>query len=296
MKLDGFGLFVEDMPTMVRFYRDVLGFAITEGEDAENVYLDTVTAQVINEQAALGAAIDAGTVDEGRCGNAEWIQRLHDRDDIKHYSWANTGGTNILFNNKKVPFTNANVRRAFSLGFDRQECGDLVWGGVRLPAQGMVDPILNVGTMNYRSYAGDVIGAMYEEYTDLKGMLIQGMEELGLGSDPATLDVTIDLLGTDAQNLDLAAYLQESYKEKFGVNLSSQANEWAIYLDKLASFEKQNDADIDVLLIYGENDDPAKVATKVGELINEGKRVLAAKSRPDGIKFSETVEFTEVNE
>ena len=39
MKLDGFGLFVEDMATMVRFYRDVLGFAIAEGEDAENVYL-----------------------------------------------------------------------------------------------------------------------------------------------------------------------------------------------------------------------------------------------------------------
>ena len=28
MHLDGFGLFVEDMPRMVRFYRDVLGFAI----------------------------------------------------------------------------------------------------------------------------------------------------------------------------------------------------------------------------------------------------------------------------
>ncbi len=39
MRLDGFGLFVDDMPTMVRFYRDVLGFEITEGEDAENVYL-----------------------------------------------------------------------------------------------------------------------------------------------------------------------------------------------------------------------------------------------------------------
>ena len=35
MKLDGFGLFVDDMPTMVRFYRDVLGFEITEGENAE---------------------------------------------------------------------------------------------------------------------------------------------------------------------------------------------------------------------------------------------------------------------
>ena len=39
MKLDGIGLFVKDMATMIRFYRDVLGFAITEPEDAVNVYL-----------------------------------------------------------------------------------------------------------------------------------------------------------------------------------------------------------------------------------------------------------------
>lgn len=39
MKLDGFGLFVDDMGRMIRFYRDVLGFEIREGEDASNVYL-----------------------------------------------------------------------------------------------------------------------------------------------------------------------------------------------------------------------------------------------------------------
>ena len=39
MKLEGFGIFVEDMPRMVRFYRDVLGFEIKEAEDDTNVYL-----------------------------------------------------------------------------------------------------------------------------------------------------------------------------------------------------------------------------------------------------------------
>lgn len=39
MKLDGFGLFVNNMATMVRFYRDVLGFEIKESEDTVNVYL-----------------------------------------------------------------------------------------------------------------------------------------------------------------------------------------------------------------------------------------------------------------
>lgn len=39
MRLDGFGLFVNDMGRMIRFYRDVLGFEIKEAEDAGNVYL-----------------------------------------------------------------------------------------------------------------------------------------------------------------------------------------------------------------------------------------------------------------
>ena len=39
MKLDGFGIFVEDMSRMIRFYRDVLGFEIKEAEDTSNVYL-----------------------------------------------------------------------------------------------------------------------------------------------------------------------------------------------------------------------------------------------------------------
>jgi len=39
MTLDGFGVFVQDMGRMIRFYRDVLGFEISEAEDAVNVYL-----------------------------------------------------------------------------------------------------------------------------------------------------------------------------------------------------------------------------------------------------------------
>ncbi|MBP3416249.1 MAG: VOC family protein, partial [Spirochaetaceae bacterium] len=33
MRLDGFGLFVDDMPAIIRFYRDVIGFEITEYEN-----------------------------------------------------------------------------------------------------------------------------------------------------------------------------------------------------------------------------------------------------------------------
>lgn len=39
MKFDGIGLFVKDMPTMIKFYRDVLGFEIKEDDNTLNVYL-----------------------------------------------------------------------------------------------------------------------------------------------------------------------------------------------------------------------------------------------------------------
>lgn len=39
MRLDGFGLFVNDMAVMIRFYRDVLDFEISEDENTSNVYL-----------------------------------------------------------------------------------------------------------------------------------------------------------------------------------------------------------------------------------------------------------------
>ena len=39
MRLDGFGIMVDDMAVMVRFYRDVLGFEIREEENTSNVFL-----------------------------------------------------------------------------------------------------------------------------------------------------------------------------------------------------------------------------------------------------------------
>ena len=39
MRLDGFGIFVNDIAKMIRFYRDVLSFEIKEDENTSNVYL-----------------------------------------------------------------------------------------------------------------------------------------------------------------------------------------------------------------------------------------------------------------
>lgn len=40
MKLDGFGIFVNDLEAQINFYRDVLGFEIKETADDKNVFLE----------------------------------------------------------------------------------------------------------------------------------------------------------------------------------------------------------------------------------------------------------------
>lgn len=40
MKLDGFGIFVEDLAAMISFYREVLGFEIKESAEDKNVFLE----------------------------------------------------------------------------------------------------------------------------------------------------------------------------------------------------------------------------------------------------------------
>lgn len=39
MRLDEYGLFVEDMTKMIVFYKDVLGFQTKETKDTSNIYL-----------------------------------------------------------------------------------------------------------------------------------------------------------------------------------------------------------------------------------------------------------------
>lgn len=64
MKLDVFGLFVEDMAVMIRFYRDVLGFEIA-------LYVDTF--EQVDEE--YRKAIHAGTGSVLEPTTEPWGQR-----------------------------------------------------------------------------------------------------------------------------------------------------------------------------------------------------------------------------
>ena len=94
-------------------------------------------------------------------------------------------------------------------------------------------PTISVGETNFREAAGDTIKDMAEELAKEgktpKDLLLEGMQELGLGTDPSTLKITFSLAGTNDWYRTLGDYLQQTYLSVLGVNVEISFSEWGIF-------------------------------------------------------------------
>lgn len=71
---------------------------------------------------------------------------------------------------------------------------------------------------------------------------------------------------------------------------TSGAIGFAVYLDMLQRLEKPgNDLDVDVLLLYDGNQDPAAVTDKARQILEGGESVLAQRWIPEGLRYGRLV-------
>lgn len=74
---------------------------------------------------------------------------------------------------------------------------------------------------------------------------------------------------------------------------TGQAIGFAVYLDQLERLEADGEYDVDMLLVYGPQDDPAAVAARAGELMAGGKSVRVERTAPQRLRYRELVRFSE---
>ncbi len=90
----------------------------------------------------------------------------------------------------------------------------------------------------------------------------------------------------------LAGGCYSSLLKKFGRDL--EAVGFAVYLNELTFlYDGAKARDVDVLLLYGEGDDPAEVVRKVDELIGRGISVRAERAAPQGLRFGRLMTMEE---
>ncbi|MBE6922491.1 MAG: peptide ABC transporter substrate-binding protein [Ruminococcaceae bacterium] len=205
--------------------------------NAADVQIENVTVHILGDSSTSYTMYEAGQLDYVGTSAAEWVQKFLAREDTDYVKTYSASVNYAFYNTKDALFQNANIRRAFNMAVDRADLNEVTFGGRSNPATGWVTGAMAVGSTNYREYAGDMIQAMYDDAAannmTAKDYLLKGMEELGLGNDPLTLDITFSLAGTDEWFRTYGEYLQQTYNTALGIDLKISFSEWGIFSSNL---------------------------------------------------------------
>ncbi|MBR5970837.1 MAG: peptide ABC transporter substrate-binding protein [Lachnospiraceae bacterium] len=205
--------------------------------DADNVSIETVTIKIMGDITTAYNAFQSGEIDSVYAEALEWRETFEAQGDCFPVDYPSASMGFATFNNKDELFSNVNMRKAFTLAIDLDEMNEMCFSGMRSPAQGWVCDSMSVEETNYRDRAGNMMQAMRDDM-EAEGMtpqdvLLKGMEELGLGDDPSTLQVTMGIGGTDEWYRTLGEYLQQVWKTELGVDVTIDYNEWGIFVDNI---------------------------------------------------------------
>ncbi|MEK0219107.1 peptide ABC transporter substrate-binding protein [Bacillus proteolyticus] len=203
------------------------------------------------------------------------------------------------FNVEKEPFTNAKVRKAFSLAVDRKFIVEKLYKNNAQAAYAFVpEGAKTQGGRDFRKEKGDYVKF---DPVEAKKLLEEGMKEQGWSTLP---EVTLKFT-TDTQHKKVAEAMQEMFKKNLGVDIKLENKEWKSYIDTY----KQSDFQLAYMGWGGSNLDPsARLELYAGDgpsnyakwynkefdnLINQAKTEQDENKRFDILHKAEDIMFDE---
>ncbi|VBB05241.1 Hypothetical protein LUCI_0448 [Lucifera butyrica] len=129
------------------------------------------------------------------------------------------------FNNRKAPFDNPKVRKAFALAIDRNAITKDILKGTATPATawippGFTDPLTD---KDFREEQG----ALFQtDVAQAKKLLAEAGYPDGQGLPPITL-----IYNTNDNNKAIAEAVQEMWRKNLGVTVTIQNQEWKVFLE-----------------------------------------------------------------
>lgn len=195
--------------------------------DAGNVALDRFTDFVINDEGAQMASLENGSIDYAAVVSREYAAAFDARNDLYKLDLDLGRTVMVVFNCQDEVFANEKIRQAFSLALDRNLLIEITNGGLGTPAYGLIPGACYVGDINFRAAAPEPLKALAGSVSDLQALLIEGMEDAGLGSDPAALTVTFLYSDTSAKGRTDAEVYQQLWRDTLGVEVRLDFSESA---------------------------------------------------------------------
>ncbi|MFD3156106.1 peptide ABC transporter substrate-binding protein [Haloimpatiens sp. FM7330] len=270
--------------------------------DKDKVKLQKVSYKIISDPSAKYNSLSNGQLDMAAVSKPEWIQRFDKTgkfDIVKGYE-PSTNYT--FFNTKDKLFSNANIRKAFSLAITREDMADTIFHGIFEAGYGWCPPSLQLNGKEYRKLVNEEpLKKLKEENPDPKELLKKGLKEVGMDPDPSKVTITYLCSGTDQWFRTYAEYTQQMYKKTLGVNIKAEYVKWPVFQKR----EKELDYQIAGAAWTGDYNDPntffdmwmtgANVVTtgwsnkKYDELVKKAQNTLDEKERLKYYKEAEKI-------
>lgn len=203
--------------------------------EADAVKLTKYTSHIMEDMNAKMSSFENGSLDYINVSNIDYINKFSADSSLNSKKQSAARTFMIVFNCEDSVFSNQKIRLAFSLALDRETMAEIITGGTGTAATGLVPEECNVGSINFREAAGDVIGKLQNENPDVKALLIEGMEEAGLGSDPSALTVKFAWGATTADARTYSELIQQMWQEALGVNVELEFNDSSTHMSNINS-------------------------------------------------------------
>jgi oligopeptide transport system substrate-binding protein len=178
--------------------------------DKANVDIEQAVGKIVKEVDTAVNLHDAGDLDITEI-SSEYVDEYKDSPDFQQAT--EFASFYLAFNEDLDIFQNANIRKAFQIGYDRAALCYKITNDGNVPATGLVpDGIAGPGDQTFREAEGPTV----PEYNpkEAKRLYEQGLEEIG-GEAP-----TIELLSYDDSTArDTATFLQSQFEDNLGAKI-----------------------------------------------------------------------------
>lgn len=208
--------------------------------DKDNVALETIHFKILTDENARYNSFENGSLEITTVGQPEWIERFNQKEGVVFTQYVTPSLRYQFYNTQDPIFQNEKIRKAFTLALDRDDVAETIYHNTMLPAYGWIPAGVSSGSVSdYTASAEGPLNALISENPDPKALLIEGMQELGLGSDPSQLDITFSFGGTTQWLRNYGEYLQQVYKSTLGMQIALDFNEWGTFQSKINSGDYQ---------------------------------------------------------
>lgn len=204
--------------------------------DKDDVHLKKLTMQVVKEASTLAQTLMDKQIDIADLNDPDWNDQV---DSLGYYNVIEKPQMStyfFVFNCSNPKLSNWKIRLALSLGFDRDKYNNEVYQGKFIPAYSFLPPISTVGDKLWTDVGGDSVNELKtiaKKYPDPKKLLIEGMKEAGLGSDPSKLNITYTTLGTTELVKKSAEWMKQELEANLGIKLNIELSETNVTYDHI---------------------------------------------------------------